>query len=103
MISKEKGKTEFEFDVASAILNDADNLPPTEHLCGDIGEEFGSIVAEVPVLPRSTSWDPKPPEQTKKGVSSLQPDKYEAVCQLLPHSSREVRQYNHIFHKSTAT
>ena len=51
-ISKEKGKAEFGFDVASAMFIDADNLPSSENLCDGIGEEFLHISAEVTVLPR---------------------------------------------------
>ena len=36
-ISKEKGEAEFEFNVASAILSGADNLPPSDTLSDGIG------------------------------------------------------------------
>ena len=42
------------------MLTDAYNLPPSDNLCGDIGEKFGNITAEVPVLPQPTSWDSDP-------------------------------------------
>jgi hypothetical protein len=58
-ISKEKEEAEFEFDVASVMLTDADHLLPSDSLCDGIGEVFGNISVEVPVFPQSTSWDPK--------------------------------------------
>ena len=61
-ISKEKREAEFEFNVASAMLTDADNLLPSDSLCDGIREEFGDISAEVPVLPQPNSWDPTLPE-----------------------------------------
>ena len=42
-ISKEKGEAEFEFNVASAMLTDADNVPPSDSLYNGIGEEFGNM------------------------------------------------------------
>ena len=61
-ISKEKGEAEFGFDVASAVLTDADNLPLPDSLSDGIGEEFGNISAEIPVLPQPTSWGTMLPE-----------------------------------------
>ena len=50
-VAKEKGEAEFEFNGASAILSDVDNLPPSDILSDGIGGEFGNISAGVPVLP----------------------------------------------------
>ena len=67
-ISKEKGEAEFEFNVASAMLSNADNLPPSDIISDGIGEEFGNISAEVPVLPKPNSWDPDPPRSREDYV-----------------------------------
>jgi len=67
-ISKEKGEAEFEFYVASAILSDVDNLPPSDILSDGIREEFKNISAEVLVLPQPNSWDPDPPKSREDYV-----------------------------------
>ena len=50
------------------MLTDADNLPPSDSLCDGIGEEFGNISAEVPVLHQPTSWDPELPKSREDYV-----------------------------------
>ena len=66
--SKEKGEAEFEFDVASAMLFDADTVFPSDSLGDGIREEFGNVSAKVPVLPQPSSWNPNLTETRKHYV-----------------------------------
>ena len=49
-ISQEKGEAEFELNIVSAMVIDTENLP-SDSICDAIGEKFGNIPAEIPVLP----------------------------------------------------